>query len=167
MPVGRSGSRRWHRANQSLPDGDHRGLPGCCTIRLSRRVFWSGLLERSTPGPAEGPRPDPNWDSECTDEGCFGVPLYRLYQTGSERGRRMALVTGSISGITMTVTDVTSGTISQGMTITGTGVSAGTSIKNLETGSGGKGTYIVNNSQSVPSTTLTGQGSRVHQDGGV
>jgi hypothetical protein len=28
---------------------------------------------------------DPNWDSECSNEGCFGVPLYRLHQTGSER----------------------------------------------------------------------------------
>ncbi len=27
---------------------------------------------------------DPNWDSECSNQGCFGVPLYRLYQTGSE-----------------------------------------------------------------------------------
>ena len=28
---------------------------------------------------------DPNWDSECSNQACFGVPLYRLYQTGSER----------------------------------------------------------------------------------
>jgi len=27
---------------------------------------------------------DPNWDSECSNQSCFGVPLYRLYQTGSE-----------------------------------------------------------------------------------
>jgi hypothetical protein len=27
---------------------------------------------------------DPNWDSTCTNQFCFGVPLYRLYQTGSE-----------------------------------------------------------------------------------
>ncbi len=27
---------------------------------------------------------DPNWDSECSNQACFGVPLYRLYQTGSE-----------------------------------------------------------------------------------
>jgi hypothetical protein len=25
-----------------------------------------------------------NWDAECTNPRCFGVPLYRLYQTGSE-----------------------------------------------------------------------------------
>jgi hypothetical protein len=30
------------------------------------------------------PIPDPNWDSQCSNQGCFGVPLYRLYQTGTE-----------------------------------------------------------------------------------
>jgi hypothetical protein len=27
---------------------------------------------------------DPNWDAACSNETCFGVPLYRLYQTGME-----------------------------------------------------------------------------------
>jgi hypothetical protein len=31
-----------------------------------------------------GDKVDPNWDSECVNQACFGVPLYRLYQTGSE-----------------------------------------------------------------------------------
>ena len=121
-----------------------------------QRVCWKDPKpERADPKPdGSDPHPDPNWDSECSNEGCFGVPLYRLYQTGSERGR--ALVTGSILGTTMTVTAVTSGTIYQGMTITGTGVSAGTTITNFLTGSGGNGTYNVNISQSVASTTLTG-----------
>jgi hypothetical protein len=26
-----------------------------------------------------------NWSQECSNEDCFGVPLYRLYKTGSER----------------------------------------------------------------------------------
>ena len=44
--------------------------------------------------PGEGPdkkigaHPDPNWDSACTDHSCFGVPLYRLYQTGSEKSQK-------------------------------------------------------------------------------
>jgi len=33
---------------------------------------------------------DPNWDSECSNESCFGVPLYRLYQTGSEHAAGMS-----------------------------------------------------------------------------
>jgi hypothetical protein len=32
-----------------------------------------------------GTEVDKNWDAECSTEACFGVPLYRLYQTGSER----------------------------------------------------------------------------------
>ena len=54
-----------------------------------------GLLEdRTRPTSGEGPdkkigaHPDPNWDSECTDQSCFGVPLYRLYQTGSEKSQK-------------------------------------------------------------------------------
>jgi hypothetical protein len=31
---------------------------------------------------------DLNWDSDCTNETCFGVPLYRLYQTGSEHATK-------------------------------------------------------------------------------
>ena len=42
------------------------------------------------PDPQKGPHPDPNWDSECTNEGCYGVPLYRLYQTGSEKSHNKA-----------------------------------------------------------------------------
>ena len=74
--------------------------------------------------------------------------------------KRAAVVTGSISGTTMTVTAVTSGTIYQGMTITGAGVSRRTAITNLGTGRGGTGTYTVNipPSQPVPpNTTLTGE----------
>jgi hypothetical protein len=28
--------------------------------------------------------PDPDWDSDCTNQNCIGVPLYREYQTGKE-----------------------------------------------------------------------------------
>jgi hypothetical protein len=50
------------------------------------RVCWKD----PHPDPQKGPHPDPNWDSECTNEGCFGVPLYRLYQTGSEKSQNKA-----------------------------------------------------------------------------
>jgi hypothetical protein len=56
----------------------------------------------------------------------------------------------------MTVTAVTSGTIYLGMEVTGTGVTAGTRITAFGTGTGGAGTYTVNTSQEVASTTLTG-----------
>jgi hypothetical protein len=42
------------------------------------------------------------------------------------------------------------------MTISGTGVTAGTTITQLGTGTGGAGTYIVSTTQTVASTTITG-----------
>lgn len=63
--------------------------------------------------------------------------------------------TGSISGTTLTVTAVTSGTIAVGQTISGTGISAGTTITGLGTGTGGTGTYTVSISQTASSTTIT------------
>lgn len=65
------------------------------------------------------------------------------------------VVTGSISGTTLTVTAVTSGVIRVGNVITGSGISANTRITALGTGTGGTGTYTVNNSQTVASTTIT------------
>lgn len=63
--------------------------------------------------------------------------------------------TASISGTTMTVTGVASGTIVVGQVINGTGVTAGTVITALGTGTGGAGTYTVSVSQTVASTTIT------------
>lgn len=63
--------------------------------------------------------------------------------------------TAAISGTTMTVSAVTSGTIFVGAVITGTGVTAGTRITAYGTGTGGTGTYTVSASQTVSSTTIT------------
>jgi len=65
-----------------------------------------------------------------------------------------AIVTASISGTTMTVTAVTSGTLKIGQTIEGSGVTDGTIITAFGTGSGGAGTYTVSASQTVSSTTI-------------
>ena len=65
-----------------------------------------------------------------------------------------AIVTGDISGTTLTVSAVTSGTLRIGQTIEGTGVTDGTIIKAFGTGSGGAGTYTVSASQTVSSTTI-------------
>lgn len=62
--------------------------------------------------------------------------------------------TGVISTTTLTASAVT-GTIAVGQLITGTGVTAGTTIVALGTGTGGAGTYIVSASQTVSSTTIT------------
>lgn len=66
-----------------------------------------------------------------------------------------AVVTGSIATTTLTVTAVTSGALSVGQTISGSGVTAGTKITALGTGLGGTGTYTVDTSQAASSTTIT------------
>lgn len=67
-----------------------------------------------------------------------------------------AVVTGSITNFTLTVTAVTSGTLTVNAKITGTGVTAGTVINAIITGTGGVGTYELNQNQTVASTTISG-----------
>jgi len=64
---------------------------------------------------------------------------------------------GSISGTTLTVTAIIDypGLLQSGQTLVGNGITAGTQITGLGTGTGGLGTYFINNSQTVPSTTMT------------
>jgi hypothetical protein len=63
--------------------------------------------------------------------------------------------TGSISGTTLTVTAIPNGGMFVGGRISGAGVTAGTTITVAGTGTGGTGTYTVNNSQTVASETMT------------
>ena len=68
--------------------------------------------------------------------------------------------TGSITGNILTVTAITSGAITLNQTLSGTGITAGTSIVSFISGAGGNtlevGTYQVNISQTVASTTISG-----------
>jgi hypothetical protein len=66
-----------------------------------------------------------------------------------------AVVTGSIATTTLSVTAVTSGVLAVGQTISGAGVTAGTTITGFGTGTGGNGTYTVSVSQTVASTSIT------------
>jgi hypothetical protein len=85
------------------------------------------------------------------------VPLNTPSST--QAGVAGSAFTASISGTTLTVTAVASGTIIVGQTVSNTGstsVSAGTKITALGTGSGGTGTYTINNSQTVASEAMAG-----------
>ena len=62
-----------------------------------------------------------------------------------------AIFTASISGTTMTVTELFSGTIAVGQQVFGVGVEQETVITALGTGTGGTGTYTVSNSQTAAS----------------
>jgi hypothetical protein len=80
-----------------------------------------------------------------------------LIQTGlAATTQTQASVTGSISGSTLTVSAVTSGALAIGQQLGGAGVAASTVITGFLTGTGGVGTYSVNNSQTVASEALTG-----------
>jgi hypothetical protein len=65
--------------------------------------------------------------------------------------------TGSISGNTLTITAVTSGALAVGSYVTGTNFLPNTYIIGAGTGTGGAGTYTLNNSQTAASTTVYGQ----------
>ena len=71
-----------------------------------------------------------------------------------------AQFTGSISGNILTVTNVLSGAVAQGQTLSGTGITDGTKILDTLTGAGGNvnyaGTYLLNitYSATVASTTI-------------
>ena len=65
----------------------------------------------------------------------------------------VAYFTASISGITMTVASVQSGTLAVGMTISGIGVTGGTTITSIGTTGGGVGAYTVSTSQTVSAGT--------------
>lgn len=63
--------------------------------------------------------------------------------------------TGSVNGGTLTITAVTSGTLAVGQGITGTGIPRSTRITALGTGTGGVGTYTLNESFTSASATVT------------
>ena len=67
-----------------------------------------------------------------------------------------ATATGSSIADTVFTAGSTTGLFLIGMTLSGTGVLPGTLIVGYGSGSGGDGTYIVNNGQTVTSTTITG-----------
>lgn len=75
---------------------------------------------------------------------------------GGVIGNGDSVFTGSISGTTLTVTAMTSGSIQIGQTLSGTGVTAATLVTGYLTGAGGTGTYTVDTSQTAGSTTITG-----------
>jgi hypothetical protein len=88
-----------------------------------------------------------------------GQTQYTIGPNPSTQNFIGASFTGSITGNILTVTAIASGAIAQGQTLSGTGITAGTKITQFLTGAGGNinetGTYQVNISQSVASTTIT------------
>lgn len=82
--------------------------------------------------------------------GTGGVGTYLL----TPRNQTVASTTIAETYGTLTIGGTVTGTFAVGETVTGSSVSAGTVITALGTGTGGAGTYIVNNSQTISSQTI-------------
>jgi hypothetical protein len=77
-------------------------------------------------------------------------------QTLGITGIQQAVVTGSVGGTTMTVSGVTSGTLTPGCIISGSGIVANTFIVQQLSGTiGGVGTYQLSGTMTAGSTTIT------------
>lgn len=89
----------------------------------------------------------------------FTLTAGQTQYTIGPNGQIGGTLTGSISGTTLTVTDVSDGAIALGMTLSGSGIAAGTKIVRFGSGAGGNvnsdGTYTVNISQTAASTTIS------------
>lgn len=83
------------------------------------------------------------------------VPEF-ITPAGAFADNNTASFIGSVSGTTLNVSSLVSGTISLGMSLKGPGIKVGTTIIGAITGAGGTGTYTVSISQSMTSTPITG-----------
>ena len=88
-----------------------------------------------------------------------GQTQYTIGPNPSTQNFIGASFVGSISGNVLTITGINSGAVAQGQTLKGTGITPGTKITQTLTGAGGNvnyaGTYELNISQTVASTTIT------------
>ena len=80
-----------------------------------------------------------------------GVPSFTYVASAIATGTPAVMATSTITGTTLSVGSLSSGTIVAGQVLTGTGVTAGTYIV-----SGSGSTWTVSPSQTVTSTTITG-----------
>ena len=85
---------------------------------------------------------------------------YNMHGNANDSFPNSASFTGSISGTTLTVSAISAGVIQVNHQLGGTGVTGGTTISALGSGTGGTGTYTVSTSQtaaSAPMTTVSAQ----------
>lgn len=82
------------------------------------------------------------------------TPMFQGRLAMNIDGYATALFTGSISGNTLLIIAVDHGVLQVGSTIFCAGIAYGTSITALGTGTGGIGTYTINNAQSISTTAI-------------
>ena len=113
--------------------------------------YWLSTADNNTSDPDTG---GANWVGFSFISAATSISAGEgIAVTGSS-----ASFTGSISGTTLSVSAVGSGTIAIGMTLSDTtsNITSGTTITGLGTGTGGTGTYVVSTSQTVGSEAMTG-----------
>ena len=111
------------------------------TIGTSQQLFGVGVLQETVITAGSGYSWTVNRSQVVNSGPLNSVPVGAVF-------------TASISGTTMTVSAVTSGTIYVGMTIQGAGLTLNTIVTALGTGTGGTGTYTVSASQTISSKTM-------------
>jgi len=141
------------------------GTTNISMVRVNLRTSPASLGSNSFTGP-QTLRANGTGAQNCplifqTSGGLMATPLANCleWDNANQYITTAAIFTGAIAGggTSLNVTAVTSGVIQVGMLLTGTGVTAGTTITALGTGTGGTGTYTVSTAQTVASTTITGQ----------
>lgn len=120
-------------------DGTY-GIPGA--------AFWANDVE-SMNGGSQGDLTARQWPGQPTNYGNWiEVDQLEMNAGGSW--------VGSISGTTMTVTNLTGGAVGMGNHVNGTGIANGTTVTANQSGNGGTGTYTVSISQNIGSENMFG-----------
>jgi len=119
------------------------------TTALDGTVEYDGKVFYATPqGTQRGVVPGMQYfRRETTTAGISSNVVQPFFVNGNSTA-------SSISGTTLTVGGTVTGTFSVGQFLAAQGITAGTYITALGTGTGGAGTYTVNNSQTIASTTI-------------
>jgi hypothetical protein len=116
------------------------------TIAVGQAIFGEGIAQNTV--------------ITALGTGTGGVGTYTVSDSQTVASTQInsvaapAVVTGDITGTTLDVTAVSSGTLQIGQTLEGANVTDGTIITALGTGSGGTGTYTVSPSQTAASATI-------------
>jgi len=137
---------------------------GLCSAGAASSVTGSGPWTWTCAGSNGGAAATCSAPLSSGSSGSGGPPVGLLpaasngYANWSTVGLNAIPLTGSISGTTLTVSATPSGALGPGQTISGAGVASGTQITAFATGTGGAGTYTVNNSQTVASEAMTASG---------
>ena len=130
------------------PRGDATECTDAIIYNIKDKIWYDA-------GSAPGARRSAGWFTEV-----FPKPIWG----GTDTATTLSIV-GSVSGTTLTVTQVNLGVVTIGQVLTGSGVPDQMVITALGSGSGGTGTYTVNNpsSTTVSSTTMIANSSIIWQ----